>query len=122
MSDRTLLLPALTHEFWAKGRRFKRAAPIADLVRLEPGTKGLYAQIEQKAAVEYTIPGTTRTRVAAETIRDWIKRHRRGGFDALIPKPRADRGLSRTLPAQTVDVLLAIKEGNPALSRAAGDP
>ena len=48
---------------------------IADLVRLEPGTKGLYAQIEQKAAVEYTIPGTTRTRVAAETIRDWIKRH-----------------------------------------------
>ena len=57
---------------------------IADLVRLEPGTKGLYAQIEQKAAVEYTIPGTTRTRVAAETIRDWIKRHRRGGFDALI--------------------------------------
>ena len=89
---------------------------IADLVRLEPGTKGLYAQIEQKAAVEYTIPGTTRTRVAAETIRDWIKRHRRGGFDALIPKPRADRGLSRTLPAQAVDVLLAIKEGNPALS------
>ena len=55
---------------------------IADRVRLEPGTKGLYAQIEQKAAVEYEIPGTTRTRVAAETLRDWIKRYRRGGFDA----------------------------------------
>jgi len=35
---------------------------------------------------------------------------------SLNPKPRADRGQSRTLPAQTVDVLLAIKEGNPALS------
>ena len=62
------------------------------------------------------IPGTTRTRVAAETLRDWIKRYRRGGFDALIPKPRADRGQSRALPAQVVEVLLALKEGQPALS------
>ena len=43
---------------------------IADLVRLKPGSKGLYAKIADKAAAEYTIPGTTRTRVAAETIRD----------------------------------------------------
>jgi transposase InsO family protein len=89
---------------------------IAELVRLEPGAKGLYAQIETKAAGHYTIPGSSRTRVAAETIRDWLKHYRRGGFDALLPKPRADRGQSRSLPAQVVDVLLATKEGNPALS------
>ena len=89
---------------------------IADLVRLKPGSKGLYAKIADKAAAEYTIPGTTRTRVAAETIRDWLKRYRHGGFDALLPKPRADRGQSRSLPAPVVDVLLEIKEGNPALS------
>jgi len=89
---------------------------IADLVRLKPGSKGLYAQIAEKAAGEYPIPGTTRTRVAAETLRDWLKRYRRGGFDALLPKPRADRGQSRSLPAPVVDVLLGTKEGNPALS------
>jgi len=89
---------------------------IADWVRLEPGTKGLYARIEAKAAAHYTIPGTTRTRVAAETLRDWLKRYRRGGFEALLPKARADRGRSRSLPAQVVEVLLATKEGNPALS------
>ncbi len=89
---------------------------IADLVRLAPGSKGLYAQIEHKAAGDYTIPGSPRTRVAAETLRDWLKRYRRGGFDALLPKPRADRGQSRSLPAAVVDVLLEIKEGNPALS------
>lgn len=89
---------------------------IADLVRLEPGSKGLYAQIEQKAAGEYTIPGSARTRVAAETLRDWLKRYRRGGFNALLPKPRTDRGQSRSLPAEVVDALLEIKEGNPALS------
>ena len=89
---------------------------IADLVHLPRGAKGLYAQMERKAAVEYTIPGTTRTRVAAETIRDWLKAYRRGGFDALLPKPRADRGQSRTLPPGVVDVVLGIKEANPRLS------
>jgi transposase InsO family protein len=89
---------------------------IADLVRLQPGAKGLYGLIAQKAAEEYSIPGSTRTRVAEETIRDWLKAYRRGGFDALLPKPRADRGQSRSLPPEVVEVLLAIKEGNPKLS------
>jgi transposase InsO family protein len=89
---------------------------IADLVRLPPATKGLYALIEQKAAGEYSIPGSTRTRVAAETIRDWLQAYRRGGFEALLPKPRADRGRSRALPAAVVKALLSAKEGNPKLS------
>ena len=89
---------------------------IADLVHLPPGTKGLYRRLEEKAAREYTIPGTSRTRVAAETLRDWLKRYREGGFDALLPKPRADRGTPRALSAAVTDQLLAIKEANPALS------
>ena len=71
---------------------------IADLVHLPPGTKGLYRRIEEKAEIAYTIPGSTRTHVAPETIRHWLKCYRAGGFDALLPKPRADRGQSRTLP------------------------
>jgi len=89
---------------------------IADLAQLPAGSKGLYALIDQKAEREYTIPGSTRTRVAPETIRDWLKRYRRGGFDALMPKPRADRGQPRALPPQVADLLLGIKEGNPKLS------
>ena len=89
---------------------------IADLVRLEPGSKGLDAQIAQKAAGEHTIPGSTRTRVASATIRDWLKASRNGGFEALLPKPRADRGQARSLPPEVVDAPLAIKEGNPKLS------
>ena len=89
---------------------------IADLVHLPPGTKGLYGKLEQKASKDYTIPGTSRTRVAAETLRDWLKRYRKGGFDALLPKGRADRGQSRALPPAVVERLLAIKEANLALS------
>lgn len=89
---------------------------IADLAQLPPGTQGLYARIQTKADCDYAIPGTTRTRVAPETIRDWLKRYRNGGFDALLPKPRADRGRPRALPPQVVEVILGIKEGNPKLS------
>jgi transposase InsO family protein len=89
---------------------------IADLIDLPPGGAGLYQRLHEKAAREYTIPGTHRTRVAAETLRDWLKRYRQGGFDALLPKRRADRGQPRGLSPAVADRLLAIKEAEPALS------
>lgn len=89
---------------------------IAELVRLPPGTPGLYRRLEAIAAQDYVIPGSTRTRVATETLRDWLKRYRDGGFDALLPKPRADRGTPRALTPALTEQLLAIKEANPRLS------
>lgn len=89
---------------------------IADFVHLAPGTKGLYAQIRKKAAVEYTIPGSRRTRVAEETIRSWLKKYRKSGFDSLLPKTRTDRGKPRKLPLEVADVLLATKEKEPELT------
>jgi putative transposase len=85
-------------------------------VHLPPGTKGLYERLRQKAATDYTIPGSTRTRVAVETIRDWLKRYRAGGFDALLPRPRADRGHARALPEAVVELLITLKEDQPKLS------
>ena len=93
-----------------------RYGVIVDLLQPPTGSKGLYALIEAKAALEYTIPWSTRKRVAAETIRGWLKAYRDGGFDALLPKERADRGQSRSLPPEVVEALLATKEGNPKLS------
>lgn len=89
---------------------------IADLVRLPPGDKGLYRKLEDKAEQEYTIPGSGRTRVAAETLRDWLKRYRKAGFDGLKPKARADAGQSRALPQPVVDRLVSLKEQSPELS------
>jgi putative transposase len=93
-----------------------RYGVIAEFVQWPREEKGLYEAIQAKAEREHTIPGSTRTRVAAETIRDWLKAYRRGGFDALLPKPRADRGQVRRLPPRVVEALLAAKEANPQLS------
>ncbi len=54
--------------------------------------------------------------MAAETLRDWLRLYRKGGFDALLPKPRADRGEPRRLPPDVIERLVAIKEANLALS------
>jgi transposase InsO family protein len=93
-----------------------RYGAIADLVHLEAGAKGLYRLLEQKAARDYIIPGTARTRVALETLRDWLKAYRKGGFEALKPKPRSDEGQSRALPQQVRDLLVSLKEDSPELS------
>lgn len=89
---------------------------IADVLHLPAGSRGLYECLRQKAAADYTIPGSSRTRVATETLRHWVKAYRRGGFEALYPKGRADRGRSRALPQALADALLSAKEEQPHLS------
>ena len=93
-----------------------RYGVIAELVHLPPATKGLYARIAELAKRDYTVPGSERTRFAPETIRHWLKRYRHGGFEALLPKPRTDRGRSRTIPDAIAEQLLCLKEQHPALS------
>jgi transposase InsO family protein len=93
-----------------------RYGVIADLVHLAPHHRGLYAALEQKAAQDYTIPGSLRRHVAAETMRGWLRDYRRGGFDALVPRVRADQGNTRSIPSAVVDLLCQLKEDEPALS------
>lgn len=89
---------------------------IADLVHLPAGHPGITEKLRAKAREDYRIPGSRRTRVAAETLRDWLKAYRRGGFEALLPKPRTDRGQPRRLPDGIAELLIAIKEQYPKLS------
>ncbi len=89
---------------------------IADLVHLPLGAPGTAAKLSDKAGQTYAIPGTTRTRVAANTMRDWIRLYRDGGFEALYPKPRADRGQPRRMPPEVAERLVGLKADNPAWS------
>lgn len=89
---------------------------IAEFISMPSGSPGLYARLREKANADYTIPGSKRTRVAPETLRHWLKDYRRGGFDALLPKGRADRGRSRALPQAVADALTSLKDEQPALS------
>lgn len=89
---------------------------IGDLVHLPPGANGLYERLREKADIDYKIPGSLRVRVAPETIRFWLRLYRKGGFDALRPRERVDRGRSHALPQEISDLLVAIKDGNRELT------
>ncbi len=93
-----------------------RYGVIADLAHLPVGTPGTGAMMRAKAEQTYAIPGTTRTRIAAETMRGWIIDYRRGGFEALYPKRRTDRGKPRRVPAEVAERLIALKIANPTRS------
>lgn len=88
---------------------------IADLIHLRPGggragRYGRYVKLREKAAAAYTIPGSRRTRVAAEAIRGWLHDYREHGFEGLKPKPRADVGTTRHIPQHVADLLVALKD------------
>jgi transposase InsO family protein len=89
---------------------------IADLRHLPAGDRSLHTRLRETAAREYDIPGTTRRRVAAETLRDWLYAYRRAGFDGLKPRVRADQGHARALPQAVADQLCALKEAHPTYS------
>lgn len=86
---------------------------ISDLLHPEPDdARPLYERLRTKAEKSYCIPGSRRTRVAVETIRDWLSAYKAGGFDALRPKPRADIGHARGIPQPLADLLILLKDEN----------
>lgn len=93
-----------------------RYGVIADVVRQEPGSSGIYAQLRVRAAQHYDIPGSSKNRVAVETMRAWVKAYRKRGFAGLYPKPRSDRGRPRNIAPAVVDQLLHAKDQSPAMT------
>ncbi len=78
-----------------------RYGVIAELLRLPPGSPERAEALRANARQDYAIPGSRRTRIAAQTLRDWLRLYDQGGFDGLHPKPCADRGSARRLPPPT---------------------
>jgi transposase InsO family protein len=85
---------------------------ISDLLHPAPDEerRRLYERLREKAAKSYCIPGSRRTRVAVETLRDWLSAYKAGGFDALRPKPRGDIGQARAIPQAVSDRLVHLKD------------
>src|SRR5438034_7032706 len=97
---RQLPLPATSHD---EAVALFRYGLIADLLHLPVGHRTLHALLREKADREYEIPGSSRRRVAAETLRDWLYAYRRGGFDALQPRPPRHTGEARGFPPAVAD-------------------
>jgi len=90
-----------------------RYALIASLV-VETLPRGeLTRRAEEIAARTYDIPDSKRRAVSVDTLLDWAVRYRNGGFEALAPKPRQDRGQSRAITPQLASLIERLKRENP---------
>lgn len=86
---------------------------IAPLV-LEPLARGeLTRRAEEIASRQYEIPDSKRRALSIDTLLEWAKRYRHGGFEALAPKPRQDRGRPRALTPQLASLIERLKRENP---------
>ncbi len=88
---------------------------ICELSRLRPGAETA-ERLRQLAAQPHLIPGSTRTRVSEQALRDWMRLYRQGGFKALKPKVRRDRGQFRRMSVETMECLISIKREKPQLA------
>jgi putative transposase len=82
--------------------------------QFQPGEKT--ALLKEKVSHSYVIPHSDRDRISLSTIKDWITRYPRDGFEALKPKGRSDQGRSRALSAPITECIIRLKEENPARS------
>ena len=73
----------------------------------------LTRRAEEIAARHYDIPSSQRTSVSVDTLLEWALRYRNGGFEALAPKPRQDRGQSRAITPPLAELIERLKRENP---------
>jgi putative transposase len=82
--------------------------------RLEHGDRRRY--IEEAAARLQQQPDGTYVQISARTIESWYYVYRHGGFQALLPQDRADRGRSRVIAAEVAEQILRVKRERPRRS------
>ena len=93
-----------------------RLSVLGPLVSRERLGRGELQQIiRELAGREYAIPGSHRRLIGEKTIEAWYYTWRQHGIEGLLPKPRADRGVSK-ISAQVQEALLAAKRDNPRRS------
>ncbi len=82
--------------------------------RLEHGDRRRY--FDEAAARTQERPDGTRVHLSARTIEVWYHAYRRGGFQALFPRDREDRGKSRAIGAEIAEHILRAKRERPRRS------
>lgn len=93
--------------------RYQLIAPLLD-PRIPPEDQRAWTR--WVTTHEHVGPDGKRRRVSARTLRRWVALYRMGGFRALQPPPRRDKGQTRSLSPAVVDKAAALKQAEPRRS------
>lgn len=93
-----------------------RYAVLGELLHRRLRRGDLQRGLRARAAEVFTGPDGRKRRYAEKTLQEWYYRFRRGGFDALVPRARSDRGRSRALAPELQELVVAMKREDPGRS------
>ena len=93
-----------------------RLSIIGPVVNRDLKRGELQPLLEGLARETYTEPDGNPRIFSWRTLEVWVGRYRTGGFPALLPKERSDRGSVKALPASIVQLILDMKREDPGRS------
>ena len=93
-----------------------RHAILGELLSRNLRRGELRPALKRLAEETYRDPNGRPRRAAYKTLEEWLYKYRNGGFDALKPRPRSDRGWSRALTQDLQQLVLDMKREDPGRS------
>lgn len=88
---------------------------IISPVLMEAG-RGQMKYFREAAAREWDVPGRGPRRFGAMTMKGWLKRYNKNGFQALIPKAREDYGGFRKISEERKQAIRALRQAHLSMS------
>ncbi|MEA1910689.1 MAG: DDE-type integrase/transposase/recombinase [Spirochaetota bacterium] len=93
-----------------------RLSVVAELCNAYSSNEEKKLLLKEKAARQYVIPGSTKTRITSETIRSWATKYSLHGKEGLLPKQREDRGRPRSFIDKEAQAIIKKLEEKPELT------
>lgn len=91
--------------------RYRVIAPLVETPRGE-----MHSELKKIIGIVLTAPNGRRYRLGRATILRWLALFRTRGIEALKPRTRGDRGVSRKMDGETAQALIALKREKPRLT------
>lgn len=93
--------------------RFALIAPVIQELYPDASRSEYYRRITEKP---FTLPDGRVVEYKPKTIEKWVSLYNLGGFDALMPKERSDKGSTRVLPDTAIERIYQLKKDFPRLN------
>jgi len=93
--------------------RFALIAPVVQDLYPDKSKTAYYKRITEN---ELTLPNGSKVRLKHKTLEKWYSMYQKGGFEALLPKERADKGSTRVISDEAMEEIFRLKKDYPRLN------
>ena len=93
--------------------RFALIAPVVQGLFPDETRTAYYKRV---TAAPLAYPGGQSKTISYKTVEKWVSDYNNGGFDALMPKGRSDKGSSRALPDVAIEEIFRMKQEFPRMN------